>query len=179
MQFHRHILLVLFFPTMLWAEVHYSPSMLPNIISDIYEDLLEQERNVDLEQLTEDLIALHENPINLNTATAEDLRQIPFLSEDQIDNILLFVYHQPLHNLYELQLVAGLHDWEIRNLLPFVFVDEYEKKESFYWHEMWHYARHEINLRFDARSIENNRPENNGVYNYHGNNPEDLALDCR
>lgn len=141
------------------AQTNYSAAMLPLIMQDIYEDLLEQGQTVDFEELTEELSRLHENPINLNATSADELRQIPFLSDEQIDAILLLVYRQPLHSLYELQLADHLKDYQIRNLLPFVFVGSIEKNEPFYWKEMWHYAHHEVDLRLDARQIETNRPD--------------------
>lgn len=125
------------------------------IIYDIFEQLSEDDKQVDYEQLSEELMTLHENPIDINNANAEQLHSIPFLSDEQIDQLLLFVYEQPLHSVYELRLVKGFRDYEIRNLLPFIEVKPSNKKEPFYWKEMWHYANHEVQTRIDAANIEN------------------------
>ena len=125
------------------------------IIYDIFEQLSEDNRQVDYEQLSEDLMALHENPIDINNTNADQLHSIPFLSDEQIDQLLLFVYEQPLQTVYELRLVKGFRDYEIRNLLPFIIVQPSNKKEPFYWKEMWHYANHELQTRLDAANIEN------------------------
>lgn len=145
--------------TLVSAEVAYSPQMLPLILQDIYQELQEEGVSVDFEDVETNLLQLADNPINLNAATEEDLRQLLFLSDDQIDAILLFVYKSPLSNLYQLRLVPGLTDYEIRNMLPFVVAGSIEEKKSFYWKEMWHYAKHETALRFDARNIENNQSD--------------------
>ena len=141
------------------AEISYSPEQFPLILQDIYQQLEEEERTVDFEQLTADLTQLAENPVNINAATEADLRQLLFLSDEQIDAILLFVYRSPLHSLSELRLVNCLAEYDIRNLLPFIYVGSIGNSEPFYFKEMWHLARQETYLRFDARNIENEQPD--------------------
>ena len=138
------------------AEVVYSPDMFPLILQDIYEELTEEGREADYEETENSLRQLAENPINLNATTEAELRQLLFLTDEQIDAILLFAYKNPFHNLYELRLINELADYEIRNMLPFVYACEPADKQEFYWREMWHYARQEADVRFDARNIENN-----------------------
>src|SRR5690349_16578993 len=63
-----------------------------------------QDLDLNYEELYENLVQLFSNPINLNKATAEDLRFIKILSEDQIKNLIGyrndFGY---LLSIYELQ----------------------------------------------------------------------------
>ncbi len=129
------------------------------IIEDIYSFLSETDNQIDFEQLSTDLIELAEHPININTATESDLQRLRFLSPQQIDAILLHVYTQPLHSLYELQLIPTLHPYEIRNLLPFLTVEPPTTEKPIYWKELFHHATHEINLRADLRNIESNLPD--------------------
>ncbi len=129
------------------------------LIEDIYSFLAETDNQVDFEELSTDLIELAEHPININTATEADLQRLRFLSPQQIDDILLHVYQQPLHSLYELQLIPSLHTYEIRNLLPFLRVAEPTNEKPLYWKEIWHYGTHEIDLRADLRNIETNLPD--------------------
>lgn len=124
------------------------------IINDIYESLLENDIAVDFESLEADLLSLTDYPINLNSATAADLQRLYFLSNEQIDHILQYIYLHPMHSIYELRLIPGLKPYELRNLLPFVVVQPVKQQTPFYWKEMWHYAKHEVNLRTDARNIE-------------------------
>lgn len=128
---------------------------LDDIILDIYNAATEVE-DVDFEQLQSDLYALHEYPIDLNSATEADLAQLPFLTPRQIDDILLYVYRHPLDSLYELRLIPSLTDYEIRDLLPFVTLSAassvtYNKLQA---KEVFRGAKHELILRTDARNIE-------------------------
>ena len=141
------------------AEVRYKEDLFPLIVQDIYEELVEEGLEPDLEELSIELTALGAHPINLNTADEDDLRRLYFLSDKQIDAILLAVYKQPFQSLYELQLVDGIEDYEIRNMLPFVCVEPVAPRQPFYLKEMLHTARHETSIRFDARSIEQNRQD--------------------
>mgnify|MGYP003300955929 FL=1 len=125
---------------------------LDDIILDIYRTATEM-GEVDYEQLQTDLYSLHESPINLNATTEEELSQLPFLSPQQIDELLAYADKHPFASLYELRLIHSLADYDIRNLLPFVRIGSAEK-EKMYAREVFHYAQHELLARVDARNIE-------------------------
>ena len=125
---------------------------LDDIILDIYRTATEM-GEVDYEQLQTDLYSLHESPINLNATTEEELSQLPFLSPQQIDELLAYADKHPFASLYELRLIHSLADYDIRNLLPFVRIGSAEK-EKMYAREVFHYAQHELLTRVDARNIE-------------------------
>lgn len=125
---------------------------LDDIILDIYRTATEM-GEVDYEQLQTDLYALHESPINLNATTEEELSQLPFLSPQQIDELLAFADKHPFASLYELRLIHSLADYDIRNLLPFVYIGS-AREEKMYAREVFHYAKHELLTRVDARNIE-------------------------
>ena len=125
---------------------------LDDVILDIYRTATEM-GEVDYEQLQTDLYSLHESPINLNATTEEELSQLPFLSPQQIDELLAYADKHPFESLYELRLIHSLADYDIRNLLPFVRIGSAEK-EKMYAREVFHYAQHELLTRVDARNIE-------------------------
>ena len=127
--------------------------MLQDILEDIYNQLSE-EGDIPLEELQEELLELASYPINLNQTTADELSKLRFLSDEQIDAILLYQYQQPFQDVYELQLIDCLKDYEIRNLLPFVYVGDTKEDKKLYFREIFHYANHEITLRTDVRNIE-------------------------
>lgn len=127
---------------------------LDNIIMDIYETVVENGQEVDFESLEQDLYALSESPVNINAATQEDLQRLPFLSDEQIDAILLYVYQHPLHSLYELQLIPCLKSYDIRDMLPFVCVAPVEPEPVVYWKENFRQAKHQLTLRADMRNME-------------------------
>lgn len=154
-----HILLIVLSSALMTMRLQaetLSDEMLSLILTDIYEQLAQDGIEADYEEVETALLDLHENPINLNTTDEEDLRRLFFLSDYQRDAILLFVYKQPLNDLCELRLIDCLADYEIRNMLPFVVITKEINQEPFYWQDMWHYAKQEADIRFDARNIENN-----------------------
>lgn len=124
-----------------------------DIMNDIYEQLSETQ-DVDYEDLMCELMDQASNPINLNDATASELARLRFLSDAQIDAILTYVNKHPLSEIYELKLLPGFRDYEIRNLTYFVQVAPVDKHQPMYVREVFHNAKHEITLRTDARDIE-------------------------
>ena len=136
-------------------SVIYAQSFtLDDILEDIYNQLSE-DGEAPLESLQEDLLEIAANPINLNNTNANELSQLHFLSDQKIDAILLYQYQHPFQEIYELQLIHCLKDYEIRNLLPFVYVGKAaDEDDKLYFREVFHYAQHEMTLRLDARNIE-------------------------
>ncbi len=125
-----------------------------DIISDIYEYLTET-AEVDYEELQEELMEAAAHPINLNTATAVDLERLRFLSDQQVDAILLYVYEHPMQDVAELQLIPCLEDYTIRDLRAFVYVAPPQIDNTLDIKEIFRYARHELTLRLDTRNLEN------------------------
>ena len=133
-------------------------------VEDVLEDIfnqLSEDGDLAYEDIEEELLSIAENPMDLNKVTGEDLSRLMFLSDEQIDAILMYQYQHGFKELYELQLIDCLKDYEIRNLLPFVRVDslgvqEFRSSggEKMYFREVFHYAKHEMTLRMDARNIE-------------------------
>ena len=74
---------------------HYSwEEFVEKISVDEYDD------GEDMSPLLEELAGLHEHPFNLNTATKDDLEQLPFLDADEIEEILAYVYrYGPMQSL--------------------------------------------------------------------------------
>ena len=73
---------------------------LEDILEDICNELLEEgsigiDEENGLYELEEELLEIAENPINLNNTTAKELSRLQFLSDEQIDAILLQQYEQP------------------------------------------------------------------------------------
>ena len=151
MKMIRYILFV-FLVCNLW-QIHAQVFDLESVLEDIYNQLAE-EGDLPLEEVQEELIDIAHHPINLNHTNADELSRLLFLSDEQIDAILLYQYRHPFQDIYELQLIDCLKDYDIRNLLPFVYVGDAKEEEKMYFREVFHYANHEITLRADARNIE-------------------------
>ena len=129
------------------------------IILDIYNAATEI-GEVDYEQLQTDLYALHDSPIDLNHTSDEELSQLYFLSPRQIDDILMYADKHPFQSLYELRLIPSLADYEIRDLMPFVYINseainsETTNSKALYAKEVFAKASHELTTRTDLRNIE-------------------------
>ena len=142
-----------------WAQQY----QLADILEDIYGQLAEY--GIAMDDVAEQLMEIAENPIDLNRTNAEELSQLCWLTDEQIDDILLYQYQHAFVSVYDLQLIHSLKDYDIRNLLPFVEVkgDRLEVKgKDMYFREVFHYGKHEVTLRADARNIEDY--ENDPMY---------------
>ena len=70
-----------------------------------------------LEELSDIYESLHAMPLNINTATRDELSILPFLTDRQIEDIHAYIYmHGPMLTLGELQLTGSL-DYATRQLL--------------------------------------------------------------
>lgn len=131
------------------------PAVLPAQSLLLWEDNLEE-----LAELTdpaawedelEDLAYLRDDPLDLNTATREQLERFPFLNARQVENIQAYVYlHGPMQSIYELMLVPGMDRLTAELLQPFVCVKPVAKEKDFpSWKDIWRYGKHELLARFD------------------------------
>ena len=140
--------------------MHGQSVAIEDVLEDIYNQLSEDDEILQ-EDMQEQLMNIAANPIDLNHTNADELAELMFLSDEQIDAILMYQYEHGFKEIYELQLIDCLKDYEIRNLLPFVRVDSLGVQEvrssggeKMYFREVFHYAKHEMTLRMDARNIE-------------------------
>ena len=93
-----------------------------SFLDDVMEDISvnnDEEEELNWENVIEELSERIQQPVNLNSATKEQLEQFPFLNDIQIENLLAYVYiNGQMQTIYELQLVEEM-DWEtIHYLLP-------------------------------------------------------------
>ena len=96
---------------------------------DVWQSMTDEEDYAgddgDLSRYEEDFETLNqlaEHPIDLNTATHEDLEQLPFLSDLQVKEILEYVdRYKPVRSLGELRMIRSL-DYRQQMLLPYFVV---------------------------------------------------------
>lgn len=84
-----------------------------------------QSTDANYEDLYEQLLLLYANPLDLNSATPEELRNLYILNEKQIQSLL--VHRQmtgSLLSIYELQQIDGFDLQTIYSLMPFVSVED-------------------------------------------------------
>lgn len=81
------------------------------------------------EDYEEDLEELAQHPLNLNTATREDLERLPFLTASQVEDIQAYIYrYGGMKSMNELTLIASI-SWYQRQLFSYFFyvADEADK----------------------------------------------------
>ena len=93
---------------------------------------------------------LHENPVNLNDCRRDDLLQIPFLSEAQVDSVLGYVQrHGPLLSVEELQFVQGMDAFSRNVARQFVYCGPEAREAS---RDLWHrlrYGKNEVAVNME------------------------------
>ncbi|MDO5447496.1 MAG: helix-hairpin-helix domain-containing protein, partial [Prevotellaceae bacterium] len=93
---------------------------------------------------------LSKNPIPINTATKEDLQQIPFLTEKQIEDIQYYIYrYGKIKSMNELIMIESLGYEARRLLLNFITIDEKKPISTVNLSNLLKYGKHE--LAFTAR----------------------------
>ncbi len=93
------------------------------------------------------LAAIADNKLNMNQLTREDLEQLPFLSAQQIEEIIEYTdRYKPLRSLSELLMMKSL-DRDTRRLLEhFVYVGEEAEQHSLWpsWSDLGKYGKHTL-----------------------------------
>lgn len=94
-------------------------------IQALADELLSyQDEDLNYEDLYENLLQLLSNPLNINTATAEQLRSLHILSEHQVQQLLRYRNENgELLAEYELQAVPGFDQLTINRLIPFIDIE--------------------------------------------------------
>lgn len=116
-----------------------------------WEPLLSQMGNIeDTESLAWEssydlLCELEDNPLNINTATRDELEQLPFLSAKEVENISEYIYrYGPIKTLGELAAVKDLGYYQRRLLFYFVYAGEIEKPLFPTLKNILKYGKHEF-----------------------------------
>ena len=103
------------------------------------------------QNLMEDLAELKEHPININTATKEQLERFPFLSDRLVENILYYIYkHGPMLTEKELMMVKDMDIRIARLLKLFITFQQPDKEPSKPdLKNIFKYGKHELSTRVD------------------------------
>lgn len=118
-------------------------------IEDLIEDIASNtDAEIDYTSLYEDLNLYLNEPLNINTATKEDLEKMQFLNDFQINSILDYVKKNgPMLSLFELQLVYGFSMNDIQNIMPFITISDTPKERSFKFKNALKYGNNQVFLR--------------------------------
>ncbi len=104
--------------------------------------------DVDLTALTENLAFYKQNPLNLNTATREEMIDLGLFSDIQINNLIAHrTRFGNLISIYELQSIDGFDLATIYTILPYVKVTDRFDSGHFTIKEMFANGKHEVILK--------------------------------
>ena len=144
----RYGLIIALLLATLTAGAQEEPSL---FLQEELELLAEEDEEQDWSQELEQYTDLRENPLDLNSITKQQLEQFVFLNDQQIEELLAYLYlHDGMRTLYELQLVKGMDVRTIRLLRPFVCVKERVAGKHPSLKEALKYGRHELLTRLDV-----------------------------
>ncbi len=116
-----------------WEQFLYQLSELEDIESSLWESSFEL------------LCDLEENPININTASREDLEQFPFLTAKDVENISEYIYrYGPMKSLGELVMIKDLSYYKRRLLFYFTYAGDTHKKGFPSFKNIIKYGKHEV-----------------------------------
>ena len=122
-----------------WEQLLAELLTIEDIESEEWEDTYEM------------LCELEQEPLNLNTATRDELEALPFLSAQQVEAVMEYLYkHGAMKSMNELRMIRALDYAQIELLHYFSYVDE-ERRESGFpsINDILKYGHHELmgNLR--------------------------------
>ena len=149
------VLLLLLLP--LYEVLAQSSSPSVEVRRDLYDwDDFVEEYTSDVERAEEEDLQLHlqelkersEHPLNINTASVEDLLQLPFLSEAQIEQIHAYIYlHGQMQTLAELRLVPLIDEVTRRRISLFVCAEPEQQDTK---DRLFGYLRNDFSTRLDV-----------------------------
>lgn len=97
------------------------------------------------QELLEEMQELHASPMNINSSSAEQLKRLPFLSDQQIEDIHAYInLHGEMKSLGELLLIPSLGEEERRWLRLFVVAETVPQKAKIFSR-----PSHEVLTRLD------------------------------
>ena len=124
-----------------------------HVLEEIAEQLItnDEDNAYQWENLFEELSDLKENPLNINSATKEQLERFPFLNSRLIENILHYLYkYGSMVSINELMVVEDMDLATFRLLKPFITCQPLEEKaHTPTLKSILKYGKQELSARMD------------------------------
>jgi len=125
-----------------------------DLINRIEQIAEQSEQELDYTDLLDGLYLLLEQPINLNYASFEELKQLFFITDFQAGKLIEYRHKYGLFvSIYELQAIEGFDQKLIELIEPFVSVLPDQTQYTTNMKNVLKYGRHDIFLRY-SRYIE-------------------------
>lgn len=141
--------------------------MIMDIEDSFYSEFSEDDiitSTAEIEELKESLSYLSENPININSATREELENLPFLKSSQVENLLEYIFdYGPLETMYELTLIEGFDAPTIRASIAFLTVKHVEADSRFSFRKIFKNGTSHLTL-YSGGTFQKKAGYSNGKY---------------
>jgi hypothetical protein len=159
-RFFLHLILIVLCLNVKAQSPPHAEIDLDHFIQELFQ---QQDRDANYEDFYESLFQYYANPLDLNSASREDLQSLYILNDEQISNLLK---HRAMTgriiSLYELQVIDGFDMASISRLLPFVEIKENPVSFQKLWTSMWKDHNNYLLLR-NSRVLQSKRG-NDGAY---------------
>jgi len=145
----KHFLILLFLIVPLLNIIAQENIVNQQTLEDFIEEIASSsDEEYDYTALFEDLNYFLTNPININTAKAEELEKIQFLNDFQIRSLEYYIKRNgPLLSIYELQLIPGFSQELIQNILPFITISTKNKNIEYNFRNAIKYGSNQLFIR--------------------------------
>lgn len=114
------------------------------------EDIVERtDAELDYSDFTDDLARLKRHPVNLNSASDEDLRKLTFLNELQIANLRAYLQqYGSIASVYELQMIEGFSQEIIGLMIPYITLSAQSPNDKITFSRLLHYGKADLMIRY-------------------------------
>jgi hypothetical protein len=164
--------LVILFLFRSFAQDKDLSALISDIAENVADKLEDEEETMGMEQLIEYYTQLAENPLNINSVTAEDLAQLIILTDFQIFSITEYIKeYGAMMSVHELLFVPGFDEETVSRISPFVtaaVVERQSFKPSF--KDMLTKGNNTLLMR-SARTLETRKgytSDDSGLQRYQG-----------
>lgn len=123
-----------------------------DFVEYVHTEMNDEMQETETEEWLEELMNMHEHPVNINVASKEELAGIPFLTDSQIEDIQAYIYrYGPMKMMHELLLVPSVGYWERMFLPLFLYAssDIPVEKKSFKLKNLFEYGENELITKLD------------------------------
>jgi hypothetical protein len=125
-------------------------SVSTDFIEQVAEKLSETTtQDADLSDQSDDLEFLANHPLNINRTSFDELHQLSFLSEGQIDNLFLYIRaYGTVYSVSELLAVEGFDSATIQMLIPYVRIGDPPGQHPVRCRDLFSSGRNELIVKY-------------------------------
>lgn len=147
----QHITFVIFILAIISGkQSHGQPQRSFDLQSFVERRFNDQQTGLNHEELYERLLLLYENPLDLNTASEEELMNLGLLSTSQIASFLLYQSeYGKILTRYELQYIEGFDLETITDILPFITLTNKSKNNLPFLQRVLTERNHYLIIRYE------------------------------